>query len=433
MQFAATKIATKAKPIETLAESPFLHLPLAAYPGHFARPVVQAGDTVLKHQLIARADDPFSANVYAPVSGQVIGVQPLPDCGGGMTSVLVLQNDFSGTCIAPSEAPSGDPAPERVLDLLTAAGVVGAGGAQFPTALKYHTAVQQNGQPVQAFIINGTECEPYLTADYALMRERTAALFEGIRLINTFLQAKEVVVVIEDHNHELLDVFAPYLAQPRYAGIRVQVVMEEYPQGSERQIVFAVTGREMAPPSHPSREGFVVSNAGTVVGACHALTERLPVVNRIVTVSGEGLAQAGNYEVPIGTPVGFLLKQIGITPEQHTIVLGGPMMGRHVTDWGSPVTKGSGGILVLPRDPVTRENCIGCGRCVEVCPMQLMPFKYDEGWRRNSPAMLNRYHLSVCFECAACEYACPANVPLLASIKAGKLRLRELAHEKEQS
>ncbi|RJX31322.1 MAG: electron transport complex subunit RsxC [Oxalobacter sp.] len=421
LQFASTKIVTKAKPIETLAESAFLHLPLSAYHGHFAHPVVQAGDMVLKYQLIAKAGDPFSANVHAPVSGRVVGVQKFPDCGGGMTSMLVLQNDFAGACIDFPAIPSDDPPADTILDLLSAAGVIGAGGAQFPTALKYRAA----GQHIQAFIINGTECEPYLTADYVLMRERTASLFEGIRLVNTFLQAKEVVIVIEDHNHELLTVFAPYLAQARYAGIRMQVVMEEYPQGSERQIVFAVTGREMAPPLHPSREGFVVSNAGTVVAAYHALAERLPVVNRIVTVSGDGLQQAGNYEVPIGTPVGYLLNQLGITPEHYTIVLGGPMMGRHVTDWASPVTKGSGGILVLPRDPVKRENCIGCSRCVEACPMRLMPLKYDEGWRRSNLAMLKNYQLPVCIECGACEYVCPSNVPLVASIKAGKLLLRK--------
>ncbi len=429
MQFATTKAATKDKAIVTLAESPFLHVPLAAYPGHFARPVVQAGDTVVKYQLLARADAPFSAPVHAPVSGTVLGVQDFPDCSCGMTPMLVLQNDFTGTCLAIPEIGTNDPEPETILNLLSDAGVVGAGGAQFPTALKYRTA----GQQVKAFIINGAECEPYLTADYALMRERTAALFEGIRLINLLLCASEVVIVIEDHNHTLLDVFAPYLVQSRYVNVRVQVVKEAYPQGSERQIVFAVTGREMAPPMHPSREGFVVSNVGTVVSAHRALVERLPVVNRIVTVSGEGVQRSGNYELPIGTPVGFLLNQIGITPEQHTIVLGGPMMGRHVTDWASPVTKGSGGILILPRDPVKRENCIGCGRCVEACPMRLMPFKYDEGWRRKDLAMLKNYQLPLCFECGACEYVCPSNVPLVAFIRAGKLRLRTVAQQEVKS
>lgn len=421
MQFAATKVATKARKIEVLADSPFLYVPLSAYHGHFALPIVQAGDRVLKHQLIAKAADPFSAHVHAPVSGHVVGVQEFPDPAGGTESMLVLRNDFEGACIDRPEVPPSDPPPETILQLLEEAGVIGEGGAQFPTALKYRTA----GQHVNAFIINGVECEPYLTADYAMMREQTATLFEGIRLINTFLLAKEVVIVIEADNPELVAVFAPYLAEARYKDYRVQVMKDEYPQGSERQVVHAVTGREMAPPTHPSAEGFFVSNVGTVVAACRALADRLPVVNRIVTISGEGVERAGNYEVPIGTPVGFLLNQLGISPDLYTIVLGGPMMGRLVTDWASPITKGSGGILVLPRAPVKRENCIVCDRCIEACPMRLMPLKYDEGWRRNDPGMLKRYRLDVCFECGACEHVCPANVPLMASIKAGKARLRQ--------
>jgi electron transport complex protein RnfC len=420
-QFSATKAVTKERKIEALAESPFLYMPLSAYHGHFARPTVQAGDRVLKHQLIAKADDPFSAHVHAPVSGQVLGVKEFPDPNGAMTPMLVLHNDFEGTCADLHEVPSSDPPPETILALLAAGGVVGEGGAQFPTALKYRTS----GQRVNAFIINGVECEPYLTADYALMREQTAALFEGIRLINTLLLAKEVVIVIGADNRELETVFAPYLAQERYAGYRVLVVSEGYPHGSERQVVYAVTGLEMAPPMHPSAEGFVVSNVGTVVAACRALVDRVTMVKRVITISGEGVKQAGNYEVPIGTPVGFLLNQLDISPHHHTIVLGGPMMGRHVTDWASPVTKGSGGVLVLPREPVKRENCIACDRCTEACPMRLMPLKYAEGWRRNDLGMMKRHHLHVCIECGACEHVCPSNVPLMASIKAGKARLRQ--------
>lgn len=420
-EFAATKAATKARKIEALADSPFLYMSLSAYPGHFARPVVQAGDKVLKYQLIAKADDPLSAHVHAPVSGHVVGVQDFLDPIEGKASMLVLRNDFEGARIDFPAVPSSDPPPEMIVQLLSNAGVIGEGGAQFPTAAKYRSAEQ----PVNAFIINGVECEPYLTADYAMMRERTEAMFEGIRLINTHLRAKEVVLVIGEDNRELEAVFAPYLAQERYAGYRMQIVPEIYPQGSERQVVHAVSGREMAPPLLPAAEGFVVSNVGTVVAAYRALADRLPVVSRVVTVSGEGVKKAGNYEVPIGTPVGFLLNQLDISPHHHTIVLGGPMMGRPVIDWASPVTKGSGGILVLPRVPVKRENCIGCSRCIEACPMRLMPLKYDEGWRRSNPGMLKRYQLPVCFECGACEYVCPSNVPLMASIKAGKALLRQ--------
>lgn len=233
MRFAATKAATKERKIETLAESPLLFMPLSSYHGHFAHPIVQAGDRVLKHQLIAEAGDPFSAHVHAPVSGHIVGMQDFLDRDEGMAaSMLVLQNDFEGACIDIPEVPPSDPPPETILKLLAEAGVVGAGGAQFPAALKYRTA----GHHVNAFILNGVECEPYLTADYALMREQTAALFEGIRLINTLLLAIEVVIVIESDNPELEAAFAPYLVQERYAGYRVQAVKDAYPQGSERHL-----------------------------------------------------------------------------------------------------------------------------------------------------------------------------------------------------
>ena len=421
MPFAPTKTATKGRQIETLPESPILYLPLSAYHGHHSQPLVQAGDKVLKYQLLAKAEGHLSANVHAPVSGEVVGIEEFADPSGRVAPMLVLRNDFENACIDIPEAFSNDLSLESVLGIFAEAGIVGEGGAQFPTAMKYRTAAKH----VHAFIINGVECEAYLTADYALMRERTAKLFEGIHLINKLLNASQVVIVIGDDNLNLEPIFAPYLAKERYAEYRVQVVPEVYPQGSERQVTYAVTGQEISPPKHHSVEGYVVSNVGTIIAAYEALVNRLPVVNRIVTISGESIEKTGNYEVPIGTPVGFLLNQLGISPQQHTIVLGGPMMGQAISDWASPITKGSGGILALPREPIKRENCIECGRCIEACPMGLMPLKYDEGWRRGNTAMLKRYQLSVCFECGACEAVCPANVPLIASIKAGKALLQQ--------
>ena len=418
---------SKGARIRRLPDAPFLYVPLSAYRGHFAKPVVREGERVLKYQLIAEISDDFSSNVHAPVSGEVVGVRDFPGCDGeswenaGKVPMLALKNDFQEKCaVLPDALPDGAD-DEAILEAIGAAGIVGAGGAQFPAARKYRVA----GEGVRTFIINGVECEPYLTADYALMHERTEAFFEGIRLVNRLLQAAETVIAIEDKNRELEAVFAPFLGQARYAGIRVQVVSGAYPQGSQWQLIRAVTGIEMAPPTHATKEGIVVSNVATVYAAYQALAERVPVVSRIVTVSGKGVEHPCNVDVPVGTPVGYLLSQLGISPERHTVVLGGPMMGRHVTDWSSPVTKGTNGVLVFPRADVKRENCIGCGRCIDACPMRLMPLKYAEGWRRGKPAMLHRYQLGLCVECGACESACPSNVPLMASIFAGKRQLRE--------
>ena len=415
-----TKI-TKEVPLRRLANAPFLYMPLSAYRGHFARPVVSEGERVLKYQLIAGLKDAFSANVHAPVSGTVAGIRDFSGLDGEKVPMLVLQNDFQEECVGLPAGEEGDPAPEAVLQAIEDAGIVGAGGAQFPAALKYRVA----GENIDTFIINGVECEPYLTADYAVMRERTEAFLEGIRLVNLFLRASKVVIAIEEKNRELETVFAPFLAQPRYAGFRVKVVSGGYPQGSQWQLVRAVTGLEMAPPQHSAEKGIVVSNVATVYAAYQAVVEKRPVVSRILTVSGEGVEHPGNIEVPIGTPVGYVLEQMGVSPDRYTIVLGGPMMGRLVTDWSSPVTKGTNGVLVFERQTVDRENCIGCGRCIDACPMRLMPLKYAEGWRLGNLAMMERHDLSLCVECGACESVCPSNVPLMASIVSGKARLRE--------
>lgn len=412
---------TKGQPVRRLADSPFLYMPMSAYRGHFARPVVREGERVMKYQLVAERKDAFSANVHASVSGTVVGVRDFSGAGGEKVPMLVLKNDFQDECILIPDGVKGDPSPEALLQAIEEAGIVGAGGAQFPAALKYRLA----GENIKTFIINGVECEPYLTADYALMRERTEAFFEGIRLVNTLLNAKEVVIAIEEKNRELEAVFEPFLTQPRYDGFRVRVVSGGYPQGSQWQLVCAVTGLELAPPRHAAGEGIVVSNVATVYAVYQAVMEKRPVVSRILTVSGEGVERPGNVEAPIGTPVGYVLEQMGIRPERYTIVLGGPMMGRLVTDWSSPVTKGTNGVLVFEREDIKRENCIGCGRCIDACPMRLMPLKYAEGWRLGNLAMMKRYDLNLCVECGACESVCPSNVPLMASIFAGKGRLRE--------
>ena len=412
---------TKGQPVRQLEDCPLLYMPLSAYRGHFARPIVREGERVLKYQLIAELKDAFSANVHAPVSGTVVGVREFSGADGEKIPLLVLQNDFQNECIASPDGERDDPSPEAVLQAIEEAGIVGAGGAQFPTALKYRVA----GENVKTFIINGVECEPYLTADYAVMRERTEAFFEGIRLVNTLLRAQEVVIAIEEKNRDLEAVFAPFLIQLRYADFRVRVVSGGYPQGSQWQLVCAVTGLELAPPQHAAGAGIVVSNVATVYAVSRAVIEKRPVVSRILTVSGEGIEHPCNIEVPIGTPVGYLLEKMGISPDRFTIVLGGPMMGRLVTDWSSPVTKGTNGVLVFEREEIKRENCIGCGRCIDACPMRLMPLKYAEGWRLGNLAMMKRYDLNLCVECGACESVCPSNVPLMASIFAGKARLRE--------
>ena len=193
------------------------------------------------------------------------------------------------------------------------------------------------------------------------------------------------------------------------------------------QLIKSITGIEMPRNQRPRDVGVIVNNVGTIHAVYEAVVNRKPVISRIITISGEKSEYCGNLEVKIGTPIGHILKLLGLTTNNKTVVLGGPMMGKAITDWSIPITKGSGGVLFLKKEKFKRSNCISCGYCVDVCPMHLMPMKFEEYFRRGKYFNLEKYSISSCIECAACEYICPSNVPLIESIKEGKIKLKQLA------
>lgn len=423
MHIFSMKGKTKKYGIKPLKAPPVLYIPLSQHIGAPAIPIVEPGESVKKYQLIARAASTLSANIHAPVSGKVVKIEACMLADGVNTTAIILENDGREEEVElyPTESElSADQIVQRIRDC----GIVGAGGAQFPTDLKYNP----EGKAIHTFIINGTECEPYLSADYALMSQHTQEVLEGIRIANKVLNAKDIVITIEEQNKELTKTFAPFLKKEVYKGFRMLVLPNEYPQGGELQLIKSVTGIELARNKRPREIGVIVNNVGTIHAIYKAVVESKPLTSRIITLSGNKLEQYGNFEVLIGTPVSHILKESGVSSHEKEIILGGPMMGKRVMNPDAPILKGSSGVLLLKENKKRKHNCISCGYCVDVCPMHLMPMKFEEIYRAGKYFKLEKYNITNCIECAACEYICPSNVPLIASIKEGKNKLKELAN-----
>jgi electron transport complex protein RnfC len=422
MHIESMKKATKSRRIESVREPNILLIPLFEKFGSKPKPIVKVGDEIRRYQVVGESQEGFSAKVHSPVSGKVIKIEELIQIDGSKAQTIFIENDKKNAEMVKPLSERKDDSPEEILRLIEEAGVVGAGGAQFPTAMKYN----RKGKRVDTFIINGAECEPYLTGDFALMNENAKEILEGILIVDKILEAREIVIAIEKSNQEIILVFEPYLQKEEHKKIRIQIVPNEYPQGGELQLTKTVTGIEIARGDIPLDKGIIVSNVGTVFAVYEAIIKGKPLVERVITISGEHIKKPGNYRIKIGTTVNDILDMSEIDPVNTVIVAGGPMMSPQVFNPLAPLHKGSLGILALPKKHVERLNCIWCGYCVDVCPMNLMPMKYEQFYRYARYDKLNKYSIMDCIECGACEYICPSNVPLIKSIKEGKVKLKEI-------
>lgn len=423
MHIFSMKGKTKTNKIQVFPASKVLYLPLLQHIGQPAEPVVKVGQKVLKYELLAKAVGSVSANIHSPVSGVVSDITKYPLANGHLVDTIVIENDFREEEESRLSTDYKLMNAEDILGRIKDAGIVGEGGAQYPTHIKYKIKEHK----IDTFIINGTECEPYLTADYALMNEYTEELLKGIVIVNKVLNANRMVITLEKQNSELLNVFSAYLKKEEFKNIEIQLLPDEYPQGGELQVIKLVTGKELARGVLPRNVGVIVSNVGTVYAIYKAVAENKPLIERIITISGEKAINPGNYTIKTGTPVKHILETVNgeRSLKDDVVVLGGPMMGVNINDSLVPVTKGSSGVLFLERQLVKRENCILCGYCADVCPMRLMPFKFASLYEAGEIRKLGKYNLLSCIECAACEYACPSNVALIDSIKKGKVEFNK--------
>ena len=431
MKIESMKHVTKKTGLTTMKDPEFFYVPLSQHIGQVAKETVKVDDYVHRYEKIGEVSGKVSSMVHSPVSGKVTEIIEKPAANGKKVKTVVIKNDFKYKEIETEKRrieEVGTFRRDEILEIIKEAGIVGEGGAQFPTHVKYDIGYKK----IDTFIVNGAECEPYLTADYTIMSNYVEDLLGGIKIAEKLLRPREVVIGIEEENIDIAEHIEVIIKQSRLFNVKIQILPTAYPQGSELQLIRSVTGKEIKKSEIPGNHGIIVSNVGTVKSMYDAFTEGKPLVERVVTVSGEKVKTKGNYLLKVGTPLSHIIEQLN--PEDNAkIVFGGPMMGEEVTETSTPVVKGTSGILFLSKDidSVKRENCISCGYCVDVCPMGLMPMKFAESYRKEQyEKLVTVYHLDNCIECGACEYVCPSRVPLIKSIKEGKEKLRETGEMK---
>jgi electron transport complex protein RnfC len=410
-----------------------LYVPMQQHLGTPCEPAVPVGVRVRRGDVIGQASGFVSAPVHAPTSGTITGFvsHPVTHPSGLSMLCAVLESDGKDEW---TEGLTGveDPfamEPALLRDRVRAAGIVGLGGATFPSFIKLSPP---QGKPVERLIVNGVECEPYLTCDSRIMVERAADLVDGILLVLHILQSRHCTIGIEANKPEAIRVMQAAVA--RHEQIAVAILPVMYPQGSEKQLIEVLTGRQVPVGSLPIDVGVVVHNVATVVAVHEAIRIGHPMTSRVVTVSGRGIVRPANLEVRIGTPTRHLIEHCGgVKPGVARIISGGPMMGIALHSLEEPVVKGSSGILALLESDVpmrAEQACIRCGYCVGVCPEELVPCDLALWARHDDFDRMTEYDLFSCIECGSCSYVCPAHIPLVHYFRYGKMTIH--AREREQ-
>jgi Na+-translocating ferredoxin:NAD+ oxidoreductase subunit C len=429
---------TALSPIRDAGVPPIVAIPLSMHVGKPAKPLVKAGDPVKTGQLIGAADGFISANVHSSVTGTVAKVEEILDVNGRRNLAVQIKaqpEDDWAEGVDASDAISREIAagPDEIRERVRACGVVGMGGATFPTHVKLSVP---EGKKVERVLINGSECEPFLTADHRLMLERGEELMIGIRIILRALSVPRAELGIEDNKEDAIEALSA-LAE-RYPEIAIRPLKTHYPQGGERQLVQALTGREIPPPPGlPIDVGCAVFNVATAFAIYEAVQKGRPLTRRIVTLTGKGFRGGGNLDARVGTPISALLELCGAGLDGiGKVVVGGPMMGKAIPSIEAPVTKGTSGVLLIGEADSARKatrDCIRCGRCVSACPLGLEPYLLMDISQRYLWERAGEERVMNCCECSCCTFACPANRPLLDYIKLGKQRYAALARAKAKA
>lgn len=412
------KDMSKDKPIAEYLPKGDLVYPLSQHIGAPAKPVVAPGDEVLAGQLLGEAAGFVSANVISSVSGKVKAIERRMLATGVISDSVIVENDGHYE-LAPGLGTSRDPenmTKEEIRSAVKEAGIVGLGGAGFPTHVKL---TPKDDSAIDYVIVNGAECEPYITGDYRLMLEEPERIVAGLKAILCLFEKAKGVIAVESNKPEAIArLREASKGEPR---IEVQALKTKYPQGAERNLVYAVTGRRLNSRKLPADLGCVVSNTDTVSAVGMAVCERMPLMRRIVTVTGDAIAEPQNFRVKTGTNLAELVEAAGgFRKEPAKVIAGGPMMGMALTVLDIPVTKTTSALLALSQDEVEElapTDCIRCGRCVRACPSGLVPQKMREACERYDLDLFERLYGMECYECGSCTFACPARLPLTQSFK----------------
>jgi len=413
--------------VEALPLLPRYVVPLAQHLGAPGKVIVARGDAVGRGQPLSEPEGFVSVAVHAPTSGTVKAVKELPHPVGRPMLAVEIESDGEDAWWE-GVAPGGDwraMEPAGLKDLIRAAGVVGMGGATFPTHVKLSPPADK---PVSAFLLNGAECEPYLTADHRVMVERAADTMEGVGLMMKVLGVRKAHVGVESNKPDALEALRD--ACPRDLDVDFHLLETKYPQGSEKHLIFAVTGREVPSGGLPMDVGCVVQNVGTAVACLEAVRDGRPMTERVATVTGAAVATPRNVLARIGTPLSDVLAFCGgLTPDAGKVIYGGPMMGLGQFDMGVPLLKGTSGVLCLRESEVAQFEggpCIRCGNCVDACPMGLVPATMGVLSERCVFEDLAARHVADCIECGSCAFVCPSRRPLVQLFRRGKAEARAL-------
>ncbi|WP_423127395.1 electron transport complex subunit RsxC [Gaoshiqia sp. Z1-71] len=423
------------KAIEKLALPKSVFIPIAQHIGAPAQAIVKKGDQVKVGQIIAQAGGFVSANIHSSVSGTVKKVDLGTDASGypKMGVFIDVEGDeWEEHIITNNELVENFEADSKaIIDKINAAGVVGMGGATFPTHVKL---VPPQGMKAGMLIINGVECEPYLTSDHRVMLEKGKEVMVGVRLLMCALQVNKAYIGIENNKKDAI-AHLKGLA-PTDGSVEIVPLKVKYPQGGEKQLIKAITGREVPSGALPIAVGAVVSNVGTAFAVYEAVQKNKPLIERVVTITGKSVQKPSNFLVRIGTPVQELIDAAGGLPEDTgKIISGGPMMGKAVASTDIPVTKGTSGITIMQAPEAKRkpmQNCIRCGRCVTVCPMGLEPYYLMTVSDKQIWENAENSRVMDCIECGSCSYTCPADRPLLDYIRLGKNKVGQIIRNRKK-
>ncbi len=416
------KEPTEHLPLVPFAAPKQVVIPMSMHLGAPANPVVQAGDTVKVGQLLGKAAGFISAPVHSSVSGKVIAVEERPHATRGKCLSVVIESDGLETLhesVRPNK-PLEELAADEIVEIVKNAGIVGMGGAGFPTYVKL-----KPGKPIEAVLINACECEPMLTADHRVLLEYADSVIYGLRAVMKAVNSPRGIVVIEDNKPDAIALMEEKVKA--YPGLEVLSARTKYPQGGEKMLIKRALGRTVPSGKLPADVGAVVCNVSTVKAVSDAIQTGMPLIERVTTVTGKYIPNPGNFVVKIGTSAEELVAHCGgISAADVLVKAGGPMMGFPQSTLDTPIMKGSNGIIAIDTDNAEPQECIKCGRCVDVCPMELKPLyfhKYFEN--RNWPGFQSE-NVMDCMECRCCEYICSSKIPLVSKIRAGKAAVREM-------
>lgn len=400
----------------------YVYLPTKQHIGKPAIPTVKIGEHVLKGQLIAESDGVFSSPVYSSVSGTVLKIEKSILSDGKMCDVLVIESDGKDRIVDDITPPRIN-SYEDFIDAVHKSGTVGLGGSGFPTAIKLDV---KNKEKIDTVIINGAECEPYITSDTMTLVYDFDAIFEGIELIKKFLQVENIFFGIEKHNKAAIKQIK--IKSNGYPYVSVKELTPLYPQGGEKIITYNLTGRIVPEGKYPKDVGVVVINCTTVATIAKFIKTGIPLIDKCITVDGSAISKPCNLYVPLGTPVKDILDFCGVKSNPKKIILGGVMMGVTAPDLSMPITKSCNALIVQNEHdakPMITTSCIRCGKCIYSCPVRLNPVAISKAYKMRDLSAIKATHVNICMECGCCSYVCPTRQPLVEHNKLAKVFLYE--------